>query len=93
VDAEVIYQQLLTRLPAERFHSPTLAFEVVRFCVDNVTLLHARLPGLLRPSFPSLFKVCSTGPRVSVGPGLGRRGLGVAVPQRKLGRACPQTLS
>ncbi|XP_073931571.1 AP-5 complex subunit zeta-1 isoform X2 [Castor canadensis] len=56
VDAEVIYQQLLTRLPAERFHSPTLAFEVVRFCVDNVTLLHARLPGLLRPSFPSLFK-------------------------------------
>ncbi|XP_023569229.1 AP-5 complex subunit zeta-1 isoform X1 [Octodon degus] len=56
VDAEAIYQHLFSRLPLERFHSPMLAFELARFCRDNLALFDPHLLGLLKLSFPNLFK-------------------------------------
>lgn len=56
VDSEAIYQHLFTRLPSERFHSAMLAFEVTRFCRDNLPLFDPHLLSLLKLSFPNLFK-------------------------------------
>ncbi|XP_013008190.2 AP-5 complex subunit zeta-1 isoform X1 [Cavia porcellus] len=56
VDSDAIYQHLFTRLPSERFYSTTLAFEVTRFCRDNLPLFDPHLLGLLKLSFPNLFK-------------------------------------
>ncbi|KAL1768594.1 AP-5 complex subunit zeta-1 [Sigmodon hispidus] len=56
VGAEAIYQHLLSRLPSERFYSPTLAFEVTHFCRQNLALFDPHISSLLRLSFPSLFK-------------------------------------
>nr|XP_058893314.1 AP-5 complex subunit zeta-1 isoform X6 [Kogia breviceps] len=55
VDAEAVYQHLFTRIPAEHFHSPMLAFEFIQFCRDSLPLLGRNL-GVLRTSFPNLFK-------------------------------------
>ncbi|XP_008070215.1 AP-5 complex subunit zeta-1, partial [Carlito syrichta] len=55
MDSDAVYQHLLTRVPAEHFHSPMLAFEFVQLCRDSLPLLGGNL-GLLRLSFPSLFK-------------------------------------
>nr|XP_030702468.1 AP-5 complex subunit zeta-1 isoform X10 [Globicephala melas] len=55
VDAEAVYQHLFTRIPAEHFHSPMLAFEFVQFCRDSLPLFGRNL-GILRTSFPNLFK-------------------------------------
>ncbi|XP_019493154.1 PREDICTED: AP-5 complex subunit zeta-1 isoform X3 [Hipposideros armiger] len=55
VDSEAVCQHLFTRTPSELFHSPTLAFEFVQFCRDNLPLFGRNL-GVLRLSFPSLFK-------------------------------------
>lgn len=56
MDAEAIYAQLLGSLPSERFHSPTLAFEVIHFCTHNLALFDPHFLSLLRLSFPNLFK-------------------------------------
>uniref|UniRef100_A0A8C5Z505 Adaptor related protein complex 5 subunit zeta 1 n=1 Tax=Marmota marmota marmota TaxID=9994 RepID=A0A8C5Z505_MARMA len=56
VGSEAIYQHLLTRLPSEHFHNPMLAFEVIRFCRDNLPLFDLHLLGILKSSFPNLFK-------------------------------------
>ncbi|MEJ1281748.1 adaptor-related protein complex 5 zeta 1 subunit [Cricetulus griseus] len=48
MDAEVIYQHLLSRLPSERFYSPTLAFEVIHFCTHNLALFDPHILSLLR---------------------------------------------
>ncbi|KAM5229193.1 AP-5 complex subunit zeta-1 [Ctenodactylus gundi] len=56
VDSEAIYQHVFSRLPSERFHNPMLAFEVVRFCRDNLPVSGPRLLGLLKQSFPNLLK-------------------------------------
>ncbi|XP_055454582.1 AP-5 complex subunit zeta-1 [Psammomys obesus] len=56
MDAEAVYQHLLSRLPSERFHNPTLAFEVTHFCTHNLALFDPNFLSLLRMSFPSLFK-------------------------------------
>lgn len=56
MDAEAVYQHLLSRLPSERFYSPTLAFEVTHFCTHNLALFDPNFLSLLRMSFPSLFK-------------------------------------
>ncbi|XP_029333759.1 AP-5 complex subunit zeta-1 isoform X2 [Mus caroli] len=56
MDAEAVYGQLLRGLPSERFHSPTLAFEVIHFCTHNLALFDPHFLSLLRLSFPSLFK-------------------------------------
>lgn len=46
-------QHLLQRVPAELYHSPLLAFELLRFCRD-----HARPLGApLALNFPNLLKV------------------------------------
>ncbi|XP_058425360.1 AP-5 complex subunit zeta-1 isoform X1 [Diceros bicornis minor] len=55
VDSEAVYQHLFTRVPAELFHSPMLAFEFVQFCRDNLPLFGRSL-GILKLSFPNLFK-------------------------------------
>ncbi|XP_029389727.1 AP-5 complex subunit zeta-1 isoform X2 [Mus pahari] len=57
MDAEAVYGQLLGGLPSERFHSPTLAFEVIHFCTHNLALFDPHFLSLLRLSFPSLFKL------------------------------------
>lgn len=59
VGSEAIYQHLLTRLPSEHFHNPMLAFEVIRFCRDNLPLFDLHLLGILKSSFPNLFKACA----------------------------------
>jgi AP-5 complex subunit zeta-1 len=68
MDAEAVYGQLLRGLPSERFHSPTLAFEVIHFCTHNLALFDSHFLSLLRLSFPSLFKACVG--FIGVGPGL-----------------------
>ncbi|XP_045397198.1 AP-5 complex subunit zeta-1 isoform X1 [Lemur catta] len=55
VDSEAVYQHLFTRVPAELFHSPMLAFEFVQFCRDNLHLFGGNL-SILTLSFPNLFK-------------------------------------
>ncbi|XP_036681935.1 AP-5 complex subunit zeta-1 isoform X2 [Balaenoptera musculus] len=55
VDADAVYQHLFSRIPAEHFHSPMLAFEFVQFCRDSLPLFGRNL-GVLRTSFPNLFK-------------------------------------
>ncbi|KAG8523767.1 AP-5 complex subunit zeta-1 [Galemys pyrenaicus] len=56
VDSEAICQHLFTRIPSELFHSPVLAFEFIQFCRDNLHLFGRNL-GILRSSFPNLFKL------------------------------------
>lgn len=55
MDAEAVYQHLCTRIPAEHFHSPLLALEFVQFCRASLPLFGRHL-GVLRSSFPNLFK-------------------------------------
>ncbi|XP_040845969.1 AP-5 complex subunit zeta-1 isoform X2 [Ochotona curzoniae] len=55
VDAEAAYQYLFTRVPAELFHSPVLALELVQLCRDNLHLLAGPL-GILPRGFPNLLK-------------------------------------
>ncbi|XP_057604861.1 AP-5 complex subunit zeta-1 [Hippopotamus amphibius kiboko] len=55
VDADAVYQHLFSRVPSEHFHSPVLAFEFVQFCRDSLPLFGRNL-GILRMSFPNLFK-------------------------------------
>ncbi|XP_037669873.1 AP-5 complex subunit zeta-1 isoform X3 [Choloepus didactylus] len=56
VDSDAICQHLLTWVPAELFHCPMLAFELVQFCRDNLHFL-SRTPSLLGQSFPNLLKL------------------------------------
>ncbi|XP_036170571.1 AP-5 complex subunit zeta-1 isoform X1 [Myotis myotis] len=56
VDSEAMCQHVFSRVPAEHFHSPMLAFELVQFCRDSLPLLGRNLSALRR-SFPSLLKL------------------------------------
>ncbi|XP_016069113.1 PREDICTED: AP-5 complex subunit zeta-1-like [Miniopterus natalensis] len=56
VDSEAVCQHLFTRVPSEHFHSPMLAFEFMQFCRDNLPLFGRSL-GILKSSFPNLFKL------------------------------------
>lgn len=62
MDAEALCQHVFSRLPAEHFHSPMLAFELVQFCRDSLPLLGRHLR-LLRQSFPGLLKARGGGVR------------------------------
>uniref|UniRef100_A0A8C0VKR3 Adaptor related protein complex 5 subunit zeta 1 n=1 Tax=Cyanistes caeruleus TaxID=156563 RepID=A0A8C0VKR3_CYACU len=55
VDSDAIYKHLLTDIPAQLFHNPSLAFEFVQFCKDNSQLL-TDSSSIFRQSFPNLFK-------------------------------------
>uniref|UniRef100_A0A8D0GBI1 Adaptor related protein complex 5 subunit zeta 1 n=1 Tax=Sphenodon punctatus TaxID=8508 RepID=A0A8D0GBI1_SPHPU len=55
VDSEAIYKHLFTKVPAQLFHSPVLAFEFIQFCRDNLQFFTENL-GIFRQSFPNLFK-------------------------------------
>lgn len=61
MDSEAVCQHLFTRTPSELFHSPTLAFEFVQFCRDNLPQFGRNLR-VLRLSFPNLFKARSRVP-------------------------------
>ncbi|XP_053897781.1 AP-5 complex subunit zeta-1 isoform X1 [Malaclemys terrapin pileata] len=56
VDSEAVYKHLFTRIPAQLFHSPMLAFEFIQFCRDNVQFFTENL-SIFRRSFPNLFKL------------------------------------
>lgn len=56
VDAEAVWQVLLSRLPAELFHDLALAFELARFCRDGARLRTSCLDRL-RLHFPNLLKL------------------------------------
>lgn len=58
MDSEAVLRHLFTRVPGELFHSPTLAFEFVRFCGDSLPLFGRNLD-ILKQSFPNLFKARS----------------------------------
>lgn len=73
VDAEAACQHLFARTPSELFHSPLLAFELIRFCRDNLPLFSRNL-GVLKLSFPNLFKACSPDPGPESGLGCLDRG-------------------
>lgn len=55
MDSEAMCQHVFSRVPAEHFHSPMLAFEFAQFCRDSLPLLGCHL-SIFRRSFPSLFK-------------------------------------
>ncbi|XP_054699042.1 AP-5 complex subunit zeta-1 [Grus americana] len=55
VDSDAIYKHLFTDIPAQLFHSPSLAFEFVQFCKDN-SQLFTETSSIFRQSFPNLFK-------------------------------------
>ncbi|NXA04226.1 AP5Z1 protein, partial [Sapayoa aenigma] len=55
VDSDAIYKHLLTDIPSQLFHNPSLAFEFVQFCKDN-SQLFTDTSSLFRQSFPNLFK-------------------------------------
>uniref|UniRef100_A0A8C4U4B7 Adaptor related protein complex 5 subunit zeta 1 n=1 Tax=Falco tinnunculus TaxID=100819 RepID=A0A8C4U4B7_FALTI len=55
VDSDAIYKHLLTDIPAQLFHNPSLAFEFVQFCKDN-SQLFTEASSIFRQSFPNLFK-------------------------------------
>ncbi|NXC51450.1 AP5Z1 protein, partial [Penelope pileata] len=55
VDSDAIYKHLLTDIPAQLFHNPSLAFEFVLFCKDN-SKLFTETSSIFRQSFPNLFK-------------------------------------
>lgn len=56
MDAEAVYKRLFTKVPAQLFHSPMLAYEFTQFCRHNVHLFSEDL-GIFRKSTPNLFKV------------------------------------
>ncbi|XP_014405479.1 PREDICTED: LOW QUALITY PROTEIN: AP-5 complex subunit zeta-1 [Myotis brandtii] len=60
MDSEAMCQHVFSRVPAEHFHSPMLAFELVQFCRDSLPLLGRNL-STLRRSFPSLLKARAGG--------------------------------
>ncbi|XP_019397695.1 PREDICTED: AP-5 complex subunit zeta-1 [Crocodylus porosus] len=55
VDSEAVYKHLFTRIPAQLFHSPMLAFEFIQFCRDNLKVFTENF-SIFRQSFPNLFK-------------------------------------
>ncbi|XP_060116802.1 AP-5 complex subunit zeta-1 [Heteronotia binoei] len=55
VDSEAVYKHLFTKVPAQLFHSPMLAFEFVQFCRHNVSFFEENL-SVFRQSIPNLFK-------------------------------------
>uniref|UniRef100_A0A8C0GDQ5 Adaptor related protein complex 5 subunit zeta 1 n=1 Tax=Chelonoidis abingdonii TaxID=106734 RepID=A0A8C0GDQ5_CHEAB len=56
VDSEAVYKHLFTRIPAQLFHSPMLAFEFIQFCRDNIQFFTENL-SIFRRIFPNLFKL------------------------------------
>uniref|UniRef100_A0A670JGD9 Adaptor related protein complex 5 subunit zeta 1 n=1 Tax=Podarcis muralis TaxID=64176 RepID=A0A670JGD9_PODMU len=55
VDSEAVYRHLFTRVPAQLFHSPMLAFEFIQFCRHNIRFFTEKL-SIFRQNFPNLFK-------------------------------------
>ncbi|XP_033023287.1 AP-5 complex subunit zeta-1 [Lacerta agilis] len=55
VDSEAVYRHLFTKVPAQLFHSPMLAFEFIQFCRHNTRFFTENL-SIFRQNFPNLFK-------------------------------------
>lgn len=56
VESEAVFCHLFSRFPAELFNEPMLAYEFVRFCLHNVSVLQEKV-AIYRHSFPNLLKV------------------------------------
>ncbi|XP_048351219.1 AP-5 complex subunit zeta-1 [Sphaerodactylus townsendi] len=55
IDSEAVYKHLFTKVPAQLFHSPMLAYEFIQFCRHNVSFFTENLC-VFRQSTPNLFK-------------------------------------
>ncbi|XP_017309744.1 AP-5 complex subunit zeta-1 isoform X1 [Ictalurus punctatus] len=55
VESEAVFCHLFSRFPAELFNEPMLAYEFVRFCLHNVSVLQEKV-AIYRHSFPNLLK-------------------------------------
>ncbi|KAJ1096478.1 hypothetical protein NDU88_001618 [Pleurodeles waltl] len=55
VDSESVYRTLFTKVPAELFHHPVLAFEFIQFCKVNATFFTQNV-WVFQKFFPNLFK-------------------------------------
>ncbi|KAF4074036.1 hypothetical protein AMELA_G00250040 [Ameiurus melas] len=55
VESEAVFCHLFSRFPAELFNEPMLAYEFVRFCLHNMSVLQEKVP-IYRHSFPNLLK-------------------------------------
>ncbi|XP_067318134.1 AP-5 complex subunit zeta-1-like [Anolis sagrei] len=55
VDSEAVYKHLFTKVPAQLFHSPMLAYEFVQFCRHNLPLF-AESVSIFRQNTPNIFK-------------------------------------
>ncbi|XP_078521138.1 AP-5 complex subunit zeta-1 [Lissotriton helveticus] len=55
VDSESVYRTLFTKVPAELFHHPLLAFEFIQFCKVNATFFTQNVC-IFQKFFPNLFK-------------------------------------
>uniref|UniRef100_A0A8D2JGL5 Adaptor related protein complex 5 subunit zeta 1 n=1 Tax=Varanus komodoensis TaxID=61221 RepID=A0A8D2JGL5_VARKO len=55
VDSEAVYKHLFTKVPAQLFHSPMLAYEFIQFCRHNALFFTENL-SIFRQNTPNLFK-------------------------------------
>ncbi|XP_061455777.1 AP-5 complex subunit zeta-1 [Rhineura floridana] len=55
VDSEAVYKHLFTKVPAQLFHSPMLAFEFLQFCRHNIRFFTENL-SIFQQNIPNLFK-------------------------------------
>ncbi|XP_020671371.3 AP-5 complex subunit zeta-1 [Pogona vitticeps] len=55
VDSEAVYKHLFTKVPAQLFHHPLVAYEFVQFCRLNLPFFTESL-GIFQQNAPNLFK-------------------------------------
>ncbi|KAH0631990.1 hypothetical protein JD844_019961 [Phrynosoma platyrhinos] len=55
VDSEAVYKHLFTKVPAQLFHNPMLAYEFIQFCRLNLSLFTESV-SIFRQNSPNLFK-------------------------------------
>ncbi|XP_042293345.1 AP-5 complex subunit zeta-1 isoform X1 [Sceloporus undulatus] len=55
VDSEAVYKHLFTKVPAQLFHNPMLAYEFIQFCRLNLPLFTESV-SIFRQNSPNLFK-------------------------------------